>query len=216
MLYFPHPLTADQDGLLAIGGDLSLQRMLLAYRYGIFPWYNQDPIMWWWTHPRCIINVDEVKIAKSMRTYFNNDKYQISYNRRFEEVITACASIQRNDQMGTWINKDIIDSYVQLHELGYAHSVEVWDQSELIGGLYGIGMGKIFFGESMYSKARDASKFGFISLCQKLKTLEVHTIDCQQETQHLKSLGAKTISKDAFWEMILHNQPVADQKLKLN
>lgn len=215
-MYFPHPLSADQDGLLAIGGDLSPERLLLGYRYGIFPWFNELPVMWWWTHPRCILYTDKVKIAKSMRPYFNQEKFKISYNQNFAEVMRTCASINRADQMGTWINEDMVDAYQQLHQLGYAHSIEVWQENELVGGLYGIGLGKIFYGESMFAKTNNASKFALISLCKRLSTLGIEVIDCQQETAHLKSLGAEMVSKETFWKMIVANQILADQAINLN
>ena len=215
-MYFPHPLSADHDGLLAIGGDLTVERLLLSYRYGIFPWYNDPPVMWWWTYPRCILYPSKVKVSKSMRPYFNQEKYTVSYNTAFESVISACATLDRPEQMGTWINKDIIASYVALHELGYAHSVEVWKGEELVGGLYGIGMGNIFYGESMFANATNASKFGFISLCRKLEDIGIELIDCQQETPHLLSMGAEMMSKEAFWDKISANQAIADQKIRLS
>ena len=215
-MYFPHPLCADQDGLLAIGGDLSVERLLFAYRYGIFPWFNEEPIMWWWTHPRCILYPKKVKVAKSMRSYFNQKKYTVTFNKNFDQVIYQCATTQRTDQMGTWINKDMITAYIELHKLGYAHSVEVWQNNALVGGLYGIGMGHVFFGESMFAKAKNASKFGLITLCRRLSTLGTAVIDCQQETDHLKSLGAEMISKDLFWSIIMNNQNIADQPIPIN
>lgn len=215
-MYFPHPLSADHDGLLAIGGDLSVERLLFAYRYGIFPWYNDPPVMWWWTHSRCVLFPSKVKVSKSMRPYFNQKKYSVSYNQAFESVIKACASLDRPQQMGTWINKDMIDSYISLHQQGYAHSVEVWRDDELVGGLYGIGLGDIFYGESMFTHATNASKFGFITLCRKLEEIGIKLIDCQQETNHLISLGAEQMPKEEFWQYISDNQAIADRPIRLN
>ena len=209
-------MSADDDGLLAIGGDLTVERLLLAYRYGIFPWYNEPPVMWWWTHPRCILYPAKVKVSKSMRSYFNQEKYSVSYNQAFDSVITACATHDRPKQMGTWINEGIIDAYIALHELGYAHSVEVWRDEELVGGLYGIGLGDIFFGESMFANASNASKFGFISLCRKLDEIGIKLVDCQQETNHLMSMGAELMSKEEFWKYISVNQAIADRPIRLN
>lgn len=216
MLYFPHPFSAEEDGLLAVGGDLSPERLLLAYRSGIFPWYNEDPILWWFTYPRCILYPSKVKVAKSMNSYFNQQKYTTTYNSCFEHVIRNCKSIGRPDQMGTWINEDMIHSYTQLHHIGYAHSVEVWEKDELVGGLYGIAVGKIFYGESMFSFASNASKFGFISLVRLLEQKGFWLIDCQQETSHLLSLGAELIDKEKFWQYLKKNMLEKDEKLVLD
>jgi leucyl/phenylalanyl-tRNA--protein transferase len=151
-----------------------------------------------------------------MRSYFNQEKYSVSYNQAFESVITACATHDRPKQMGTWINEGIIDAYIALHELGYAHSVEVWRDEELVGGLYGIGLGDIFFGESMFANASNASKFGFISLCRKLDEIGIKLVDCQQETNHLMSMGAELMSKEEFWKYISVNQAIADRPIRLN
>jgi leucyl/phenylalanyl-tRNA--protein transferase len=213
VLYFPHPYTADEDGLLAIGGDLDPERLLLAYRFGIFPWYNKSPILWWFTHPRFVLFPSELKVAKSMRSYFNQEKFRVTYNQRFHEVIGQCKQTPRPDQMGTWINKDIIDSYEKLHEQGYAHSVEVWEHDTLVGGLYGLAIGKIFYGESMFSTVSNASKFGFISLVRVLETKGIQLIDCQQETKHLKSMGARMISKELFWNQLKSNLFCENERL---
>ncbi len=151
-----------------------------------------------------------------MRPYFNQKKYSVSYNQAFESVIKACASLDRPQQMGTWINKDMIDSYISLHQQGYAHSVEVWRDDELVGGLYGIGLGDIFYGESMFTHATNASKFGFITLCRKLEEIGIKLIDCQQETNHLISLGAEQMPKEEFWQYISDNQAIADRPIRLN
>lgn len=216
MIYFPHPNSANEDGLLAVGGDLNPDRLLLAYQCGIFPWYNEDPILWWFTHPRCVLFPSKIKVAKSMNSYFNQKKFKVSYNCCFDQVIRNCQSTDRPEQEGTWINNDIIASYTQLHKQGYAHSVEVWSDKELVGGLYGIAIGKIFYGESMFSFANNASKFGFISLVRLLQLKKFKLIDCQQETQHLKSMGAELISKDSFWRYLKNNMLEQDEKLVLD
>lgn len=216
LIYFPHPNSANEDGLLAVGGDLNPDRLLLAYQCGIFPWYNEDPILWWFTHPRCVLFPSKIKVAKSMNSYFNQKKFKVSYNCCFEQVIRNCQSTDRPEQEGTWINNDIIASYTELHKQGYAHSVEVWSDKELVGGLYGIAIGKIFYGESMFSFANNASKFGFISLVRLLQLKKFKLIDCQQETQHLKSMGAELISKDSFWRYLKNNMLEQDEKLVLD
>ena len=217
MLYFPHPLEADEDGLLAVGGDLNSARLILAYTFGIFPWYNESesPILWWFTHPRCVLYPTHLKVAKSMNSYFNQQKYRVSYNTHFSDVMMKCSGTQRKGQDGTWINPDMISAYTDLHFRGYAHSVEVWEENELVGGLYGIALGKIFCGESMFSERPNASKFGFISLVKILIEKEFTLIDCQQETSHLMSLGAETISKEIFWSLIKKNMLWDNQKLTL-
>lgn len=187
------------DGLLAVGGDLSPERLLIAYRSGIFPWYNpQEPILWWSPDPRLVLFPSELKIAKSMNSYFNQSKFAITYNKYFEDVIRACATITRGGHEGTWISEDIIEAYLNLHKLGFAHSVEIWQNGQLVGGLYGVAFGKIFFGESMFAKVSNASKFAFISLVKILKNKGFYLIDCQQETAHLSSLGARAISRIDF------------------
>ena len=197
---FPHPSLANEDGILAVGGDLSPERLLLAYQMGIFPWFNPgDPILWWSPDPRFVLLPSELKVSKSMRPYFNKQKFDISINQNFKEVMEACQQTKRKGQnFGTWITDDMVNAYSRLHELGYAHSVEVWKEEELVGGLYGIALGKIFFGESMFSTVSNASKFGFISFARKLEEKGFVLIDCQQETQHLKSLGGKGIPRADF------------------
>lgn len=200
---FPPPDRAFPDGLLAVGGDLSLHRLLNAYKNGIFPWYNpQDPILWWSPDPRLVLFPNEIKISKSMRVYFNRPVFKVTYNREFEKVMRTCGEISRRNQQGSWIHEEMIEAYVKLHEEGYAHSVEVWQDNELIGGLYGVAFGKIFFGESMFAFRSNASKFGFIKLVQRLQQLEFMLIDCQQETPHLQSLGAVSVSRKYFIEIL--------------
>jgi len=210
--YFPHPFLADEDGLLAIGGQLSITSLLTAYQHGIFPWYNKDqPILWWFTSPRCVVFPVEVKISKSMRSYFNQNKLRCTMDTQFAEVVNMCRCSTRKNQHGTWITTDIFNAYNEMHEAGHAHSLEVWDGDELVGGLYGIAIGKIFYGESMFSLVSNASKFGFITLCQHLAAQGYQLIDCQQETGHLKSLGAVMISKEDFWGYLQENKRVVDE-----
>jgi len=206
MLYFPHPLTTDDDGLLAIGGDLSAPRLLLAYSSGIFPWYNNGPILWWFTHPRAVIFPGEVKISKSMRgLVFSKRPWRLSMNQAFEEVIDSCAKAKRKGQADTWINKDILRAFKVLHSKGIVHSIEVWENDNLIGGLYGLAIGRIFFGESMFSLKSNTSKYAFIHLCQYLDYMGFILVDCQQDTDHMISLGSKLISKENFWKIIKMN-----------
>jgi leucyl/phenylalanyl-tRNA--protein transferase len=203
-LFFPSVEEADEDGLLAIGGDLSPERLLLAYKSGIFPWYNEDePICWWSPDPRFVLYPDKLKISKSMQTVLNNGSFRFTINRAFEEVVKNCKSVTRKDQDGTWISPDVQQAYIELHKLGYAHSAEAWQNGELAGGLYGIRLGKVFFGESMFSKASNASKFAFINYVKQLKKEDVQLIDCQIYTDHLKSLGATMIERRIFIELLL-------------
>ena len=191
-LVFPHPSLADPTGVLAIGGDLRPERLLLAYQNGIFPWFNPgEEIMWWSPDPRFVLFPDELKVSRSMRPYFNQQKFGLSYDQAFPEVMQSCQTVNRlaQGQLGTWITESMLEAYIHLHELGYAHSVEVWEGKELVGGLYGVALGKVFFGESMFAKRSNASKFGFISLVRRLKEEGYTLIDCQQETRHLGSLG---------------------------
>ncbi|MEM1216383.1 MAG: leucyl/phenylalanyl-tRNA--protein transferase, partial [Bacteroidota bacterium] len=201
---FPHPSTANPDGILALGGDLHPDRLLFAYSYGIFPWYNAgEPIVWWHPNPRFVLFTDQLKVSKSMRPYFNQGKYRVTYDHDFPAVIANCSAAKRRGQYGTWITDDMRDAYNELHDLGFAHSVEVWTpEGDLVGGLYGILLGKIFFGESMFSRANNASKFGFISLVRELRAQGVELIDCQQKTPHLASLGGSSISRKRFLELL--------------
>lgn len=203
---FPHPYLADKDGFLAIGGDLLPARLIAAYTFGIFPWYNDNtPILWFSTAPRMVLYPDKLKIAKSMRPLLNRKHYKVTIDTRFQEVIKACSVKQRKGQDGTWITNQMIESYTKLHELGYAHSVEVWNGDEMVGGLYGISLGKIFYGESMFALESNASKFGFITLVEILKKKGFVCIDCQQDTEHLRSFGSELISKEKFMEHLRAN-----------
>jgi leucyl/phenylalanyl-tRNA--protein transferase len=210
---FPHPSQADSHGVLAIGGDLHPERLLLAYHFGIFPWYNEgEPILWWCPDPRFVIKPAEVYIAKSMRKYFNQDLFHITYDTRFQQVIRFCKEVKRENQLGTWITDEMELAYIKLHELGFAHSVEVWENGDLVGGLYGIALGKCFFGESMFSKVSNASKFGFIQLCLDLDKRGYSLIDCQQPNPHLESLGGKFMDRDIFLAYLKENRKLETEK----
>ncbi len=202
---FPPVENSDIEGLLAIGGDLSSERLLLAYRSGIFPWYEEDqPILWWSPDPRMVLFPQRLKVSKSMRQLFNKKAFQVTYNQNFEEVIQNCAEIKREGQRGTWITDEMISAYIQLHQQGFATSVEVWEDDDLVGGLYGIYLKekKIFCGESMFTKVSNASKYGFISLVRQLKNEGVKLIDCQVYTSHLESLGAEEIDRTVFLDYL--------------
>jgi leucyl/phenylalanyl-tRNA---protein transferase len=208
-IYFPHSDTFDTPDVVAVGGDLSPERLLLAYSLGIFPWYNEgdEPIMWWCPDPRLVLYPDELKVSKSMRPFFNQAKFKVTYNVDFQRVMRTCMlNDRKNQEGGSWINEDMIAAYTVLHKAGFAHSVEVWEGEELVGGLYGVAYGRIFYGESMFSKVSNASKFGFISFVQKIREMGIELIDCQQETAHLTSLGARVISRDLFLEAIKKNE----------
>lgn len=202
---FPPVSEANNDGLLAIGGDLSVPRLLEAYHHGIFPWYDEDqPILWFSPDPRMILFPNELKISKSMKQLLRRNTFSVTFNKDFENVIDNCASIDRVDQLGTWITPDMKKAYTTLHKMGYATSVEVWKDSELVGGLYGVWLKdkNVFCGESMFSKVSNASKYGFIKLVEFLKENEVKLIDCQVHTNHLESLGAKEIPRDDFMKFL--------------
>ena len=189
-LIFPNPAHAGSDGLLAVGGSLQPDRILLAYQSGIFPWYGpEDPIMWWSPDPRCLLPTKDVKISKSMRNVLNRATMRCTMDNEFEQVVRECQLAKRREK-GTWINEEMISAYTELHELGMAHSVEVWEDGQLIGGLYGVSMGRMFFGESMFSKRSNASKVALVKLCSFLGDRGFEWIDCQMYTQHLGTLGA--------------------------
>jgi leucyl/phenylalanyl-tRNA--protein transferase len=197
-LYFPPVKLAEPDGLLAIGGDLSPERLLLAYKQGIFPWYEGDHILWWSPDPRFILFPDEIKISKSMKVLLKKDAFDFTINKAFEKVIRHCKKIKRPGQRGTWITDEVEMAYACMHKLGYAVSAETWRDGVLVGGVYGLKLGKIFFGESMFSEVSNASKYAFIKLVQNLKQGGVELVDCQVYTEHLESLGAKMISRKEF------------------
>lgn len=206
-LHFLHPRYADEDGLLAVGGDLSPRRLLLAYANGIFPWFNEeDPILWWSPDPRMILFPENLKVSKSMRQVLRRQYFEISYDQAFEQVIDACAAINRPGQFGTWITEEMRQAYLKMHKLGFAHSVEAWQEGKLVGGLYGLSLGKCFFGESMFAKVSNASKVAFVHLARCLQRKDFWLIDCQVHTQHLESLGAGLIPRESFLEYLEDNQ----------
>lgn len=208
-LKFPDPLYGDKSGLIAVGGIINSKWLLEAYSCGIFPWYNEeDPILWWSPDPRAVVKPGEVNFPKSMRTYFNNEIFELKIDHSFMEVITNCKEINRKDQAGTWINTETIKEYTKLHQLGFAHSFETWKDGVLVGGLYGVSLGRFFFGESMFSKISDASKFAFINLSEILKKNNFLLIDCQIPNDHLMSMGVKIISRKNFLTLLASN----DQK----
>lgn len=200
---FPHPSLAGEDGLLAIGGDLSPERLLLAYANGIFPWYSEgDPTCWFSPDPRCLLFPDKLKIAKSLRKTIEKNVFDVRFDTCFEQVIENCSSVPRPGQGGTWITKEIKEAYTKLHQLGFAHSVESFRGEQLVGGLYGISLGSAFFGESMFHFKTDASKVAFVHLVERVKSWGFSFIDNQQVTKHLISLGSEEISRDRFLTLL--------------
>ncbi len=206
-LVFPPVNLANKDGLLAVGGDLSVERLLLAYKSGIFPWYNQgEPIVWYSPNPRMVLLPNNLKISKSMKQVIRNTDFTVTFNQNFSEVISNCKHIFRaSDQGETWITNEMQQAYINLHKKGVAKSVEVWQGDKLVGGLYGIDLGTVFCGESMFSKESNASKFAFIKLVEKLEKENYKLIDCQVYNNHLASLGADEISRDEFLSFLMSN-----------
>jgi len=198
---FPQVHLADEDGLLAIGGDLSPERLIVAYKNGIFPWFSVgEPILWWSPNPRFVLFPEKLKVSKSMKQVLRNSEFEVTINQDFKSVINACAKTKRNGEQGTWITQSMIEAYIQLHQLGFATSVEVWFHNDLVGGLYGVDLGNgVFCGESMFSTVSNASKVGFITFIQNTN---YKLIDCQVYTQHLESLGAEEIDRDEFLEYL--------------
>lgn len=207
-IIFPDPKLADTNGVLALGGDLSPDRLLFAYEIGVFPWFNEDePIIWWAPNPRFVMFLEDLKVSKSMRPILRSNKFQVTYDKNFAEVMDACRYIKREGQQGaSWITQQMLDAYTKIHEMGYAHSVEVWQEGELVGGLYGVSLGKCFFGESMFWKVSNASKIGFIHLVHALKEKGYWLIDCQNPTKHLSSLGASNIPRSFFTQILEKNK----------
>ena len=202
-LFFPPINSANADGILAVGGDLLPERLILAYKSGIFPWYNAgEPIVWWSPNPRMVLFLEELVVSKSMRNTINKNVFEITFNQDFRGVISHCQKIKRDGQRGTWITNDMIEAYCKLNEMGVAKSVEVWKNKELVGGLYGIDLGNIFCGESMFSKVSNASKIAFIALVNQLKTDNYLLLDCQVYNEHLESLGCREIERDAFLKIL--------------
>ncbi|MCL7988220.1 leucyl/phenylalanyl-tRNA--protein transferase [Sphingobacterium sp. lm-10] len=197
----PDPALAEADGLLAVGGDLSPSRLLHAYQNGIFPWYGDDtPILWYAPHERFVLDPKNIRISKSMRQTLRSDRFRWTYNQAFSAVIDCCAKATRKDQDGTWIGTDMRNAYIQLHELGFAHSIEVWNtENELVGGLYGVLIGQVFSGESMFSLVSNSSKYALIQLA---KHANLKLIDCQVHSEHLESLGANMISQDSYMQLL--------------
>lgn len=204
-LWFPPAHLASSEGLLAFGGDLSPERLLLAYRSGIFPWYNEsEPILWWCPDPRMVLFPEELKVSKSLRRILQKEEFSITIDKAFSEVINQCATVKRENQRGTWITKAMLEAYEQLHALGHAHSVEVWKDEKLVGGLYGVDLPdiKVFCGESMFSAVSNASKVALYHWVEKLKRENYKIIDCQVYNPHLESLGAKEIPRTLFLEYL--------------
>ncbi|UYQ91628.1 leucyl/phenylalanyl-tRNA--protein transferase [Chitinophaga horti] len=197
-LVFPPVQLAEPDGLLAYGGDLRPERLLLAYRSGIFPWYSEKPILWWCPDPRFVLLPRELKISASMKQVLKKGQFEITVNKNFSAVMSNCGRIARPGQDGTWITKEMLKAYEKLHELGYAVSVECWQNGELVGGLYGLRIGRCFFGESMFARVSNASKAAFITFVKQLETEGVVLIDCQVHTEHLESLGARFMPRAEF------------------
>jgi leucyl/phenylalanyl-tRNA---protein transferase len=200
---FPDPALAEENGLLAVGGDLSVERLLAAYSKGIFPWYSQgEPPLWWFTDPRLVIFPDEFKVSKRLARALRNSDFQITFNRDFNRVISSCADIRIKNGEGTWISDDMKEAYNKLHHAGYAHSVECWLDNELAGGLYGVALGKVFFGESMFTRISNGSKAALVALVDHLKQQDVAMIDCQMTTNHLIAFGAREISGKEFRRLL--------------
>lgn len=202
-LFFPPVEEANEDGILAVGGDLSPARLLLAYKSGIFPWFDDDePILWWSPEYRMVVFPEEFVVSKSMRNILNRNIFKITFNQNFKEVISNCSSIKRQGQRGTWITEQMIEAYCKLNEMGIAKSIEVWQDEVLVGGLYGIDLGHVFCGESMFSKVSNASKVAFASLVKKLKEENYKLLDCQVHNDHLESLGAREIHREDFMKIL--------------
>ena len=205
-LYFPPVEEASYDGILAVGGDLSTERLILAYQSGIFPWFDSDePILWWSPPKRMVVYPETFKVSKSMRNILNRNEFKITFNQNFSAVITNCQQAIRKNQPGTWISDDIIQSYTKLHELGIAKSIEVWQNNILVGGLYGIDLGHVFCGESMFSTVSNASKVAFAFLVNHLKMNNYKLLDCQIHNNHLQKLGAFEISRESFIRILNSN-----------
>lgn len=212
---FPDPSFANPDGLLAVGGNLSPTTIIAAYQQGVFPWFTRYQYIHWFSpDPRMVLFPNDLKISKSMRPYFNQQKFRVTFDTDFAAVIAACATQKRPEQQGTWLNKTFQKAYLQLHHEGYAHSVEVWQDTTLVGGLYGVALGKCFFGESMFAHVSNASKFGFISLVQYLGQKKYWFIDCQVTTDHLESMGAVNIDRELYLRLLYKNQQEISEKGK--
>ncbi|MGD9364662.1 MAG: leucyl/phenylalanyl-tRNA--protein transferase [Desulfobacteraceae bacterium] len=204
-LIFPDPMLAEPEGLLAVGGDLSPERLLLAYEKGVFPWFSDDdPILWWSPDPRLVLYPEDLKISRSLARTLRRGRFQVTFDVAFNAVIMACAQIRGKKREGTWITDEMITAYCRLHDLGYAHSVETWHGKNLVGGLYGVSLGRAFFGESMFSSQRDASKVALVHLRNFLRLKHFDFIDCQMPTDHLMRLGACKVSRADFQVRLEH------------
>lgn len=209
-LIFPDPSLAENDGLLGIGGDLSPERLILAYESGIFPWFNEGyPLLWWSPDPRFVLFPVELKIRRSLAKLIRSQRFKITFDRAFSDVIWQCSRVPRAGQEGTWITNDMAKAYQKLHELGVAHSCEVWRGHQLVGGLYGVSLGPFFFGESMFHKESSASQVALVSLCERFK--DAVLIDCQVETEHFKRMGARFIPRSHFLQLL--REHISDESL---
>ncbi len=202
-LTFPPASLAEPEGLLAVGGDLSVKRLMLAYKSGIFPWYSEgEPILWWSPDPRFVLYPEKLKVSKSLERVIRSGRFEVTLNRDFRTVMSNCGSAKRRGESDTWITSEMIDAYCRLNEKGHAWSVEVWEKGELVGGLYGVKYGCIFSGESMFAKVSNASKVGLVFLVRHLQAVGCKVIDCQVVTEHLRSLGAEEISRDEYLDIV--------------
>ena len=201
---FPSPSSADSHGIVAYGGDLNPQRIIQAYKNGIFPWFESDDnLLWWSPDPRMVLYPEKIKVSKSLKSFIKKTTLKVTFNNDFEEVINSCSNIKRLGQKGTWITPGLKKSFTKLHEMGLAISVEVWKNSEIVGGLYGLDLGDVFCGESMFSKSTNASKLALVSLSRELKKNNYKFIDCQVPSEHLKSMGAEEISREEFLKILI-------------
>jgi leucyl/phenylalanyl-tRNA--protein transferase len=214
-IVFPPVEEAHSSGLLAVGGDLSSGRLLEAYRLGIFPWYSDnDPILWWSPDPRLVLDLDDFKISRSLRKTLKKQTFRVTFDQAFGDVIQACATVRREGQPGTWITDEMQQAYQRLHKLGYCHSVETWFEGELAGGLYGVSLGKAFFGESMFHQRTDASKVALAALVERLKSWDFHFIDAQMTTEHMLRLGAKELPRRVFLKRLAEALKTPNKKGK--
>ncbi|MCD4772115.1 MAG: leucyl/phenylalanyl-tRNA--protein transferase [Bacteroidales bacterium] len=214
---FPDPNNSNKEGIVAVGGDLSVERLILAYSMGIFPWYSDEsPIIWWSPNPRTVLFPYELKLSKNLRSKINKNIFKVKFDTNFAAVIENCANISRNSQNGTWITQEMKEAYINLHQHGYCHSVETYFEDKLVGGLYGVSFGKAFFGESMFYLKTDASKVALYYLVEKLKNWNFDFIDVQQETNHLKSLGAEIIDRKMFLSLLKISNQSPTKKGKWN
>jgi len=212
-LLFPDPELAEEDGLLGVGGDLSPERLLLAYASGIFPWFSKgEPIMWWSPDPRCVLRPEKLKISTSLRQALKKGNYEVRFDTCFEEVIRQCSAAKRKGQRGTWITKEMVEAYIRLHELGFAHSTEVFMDGKLVGGLYGLSIGGTYSGESMFHLRPEASKIALYHLVERLKERGFPLIDCQVTNQHLLSLGAEEMPRKEFLKQLVKNRDKREKK----